>query len=448
MGNGRDDIYLRVTCHREATGCTEVIVAEQTDVEWPANDSRVIAAGGISDGGAFWDESPNCPPAFPGDQECGSNFGPEQELVAPAKSVLSTVYTGLNHNADVFCGDSFGNVGTTSDGFGLCTGTSMSSPAIAGIAGLLRSANPLLTQQQIRDVMNQTASQGGVHSDQLGYGYPDASAAAQLVIGVAGGIQQTSRLTPFFSLYSSLGQAHLYTTSPQRAVAGIQDLQGATFTGVGPAVSGYTTYPGVVGETPSASVYLFSTPVAPPGMTLVPIYRMAKDANRPLLCTGLPETATDRAYAYATSNFDLQSYRDEYDLIGIEGYLVDPGQAQPAGTVTMHRVYNATRDDWAIVPTSELSGLPGYQATAPYDEKVGYAYPNIDTDGDGMIDGLESIVGTNPNDPDSDGDGLSDGAELLGLGGGSLTDPLIPEPEIFDDGFETGDTSQWSSTVG
>lgn len=114
----------------------------------------------------------------------------------------------------------------------------------------------------------------------------------------------------------------------------------------------------------------------------------------------------------------------------------------------MHRVYNATRDDWAIVPASELPGLSGYQATSPYDEIIGYAYPNIDTDGDGIVDGYESIVGTDPTDADTDGDGLSDGAELLGLGGGKLSDPLIAKPEIFDDGFETGDTSQWSSTVG
>lgn len=110
---------------------------DRTAVEWPANDTRVIAVGGVAPGGTFWDEGTNCDngTAFSGDTECGSNFGPDQELVAPAKSVLSTVYTGLEHleppEVEIPCGDNTGNVGDGTDGFGLCTGTSMSAPAVA-----------------------------------------------------------------------------------------------------------------------------------------------------------------------------------------------------------------------------------------------------------------------------------------------------------------------------
>lgn len=78
---------------------------------------------------------------------------------------------------------------------------------------------------------------------------------------------------------------------------------------------------------------------------------------------------------------------------------------------------------------------------------IGHAYQNIDSDSDGLIDGLESIVGTDPGNADSDDDGRTDGAELLGLDGGSLSDPLVSAAVIFNDGFETGDTSQWTSTV-
>lgn len=42
-------------------------------INFPANDSRVVAVGGLAPDGSFWEESP-CPVAG----ECGSNFGPQQ----------------------------------------------------------------------------------------------------------------------------------------------------------------------------------------------------------------------------------------------------------------------------------------------------------------------------------------------------------------------------------
>lgn len=48
----------------------------------------------------------------------------------------------------------------------------------------------------------------------------------------------------------------------------------------------------------------------------------------------------------------------------------------------------------------------------------------IDTDGDGLVDSLESAIGTDPNNKDSDGDGYLDGEELLNgyspLGAGKI----------------------------
>ncbi len=59
-----------------------------------------------------------------------------------------------------------------------------------------------------------------------------------------------------------------------------------------------------------------------------------------------------------------------------------------------------------------------------------------DSDGDGLDDALEAVLGTDPHDPDTDGDGLWDGLEL-GLVGDhdplSTTDPLDPDSD--DDGL-------------
>ena len=48
----------------------------------------------------------------------------------------------------------------------------------------------------------------------------------------------------------------------------------------------------------------------------------------------------------------------------------------------------------------------------PCDPDDSAAICQIDTDGDGLTDVYEGIIGTNPNNPDTDGDGISDGDEV------------------------------------
>ncbi|MBS1911046.1 MAG: hypothetical protein JST22_03590 [Bacteroidetes bacterium] len=61
---------------------------------------------------------------------------------------------------------------------------------------------------------------------------------------------------------------------------------------------------------------------------------------------------------------------------------------------------------------------------------------NPDTDGDGLSDGLEvNTYKTNPLNPDTDGDGLSDGQEILTPG--RRTDPLRADTD--DDGISDGE---------
>jgi hypothetical protein len=61
--------------------------------------------------------------------------------------------------------------------------------------------------------------------------------------------------------------------------------------------------------------------------------------------------------------------------------------------------------------------------------------PILDSDGDGLPDDEEIILGTDPNNPDSDGDGLADGDEVI-VG----TDPLDPDTDGdgYNDGVEVG----------
>ncbi|MCP3997243.1 MAG: S8 family serine peptidase, partial [bacterium] len=448
---GCEDVELDLRAFCQTLGLAEerdvVLVAsagnDKTVIDFPANDPRVMSIGGIefdedsSTGYTFWDEAPDCPfssPPFPPNFECGSNFGPEQDLVAPAKAVVSTVYTGLNHANFASCGDSYHPM----EGYGTCTGTSMSSPYIAGIAGILRSVNPWLSKQEIRDLMITTSSQATARNDQLGYGVPDTAAAVERALGKVAGRQLTNRLTPLFSLYSPQAQTHVYTVFPSAASAFVFDLD-EPFETVGPEVVGYEGFPGVPGcpispclIRPSASVYLFTTNrnPDPEGPALVPLYRLRYDPNIPNRCVD-PDSQriSNRDFSYTTEELGVIRFKEDivdqdgvgYELDGIEGYIFprcDPEpECIPEGTERLYRLYHPVLDDYAIFPQSELDSmiLQGYESQPGLNDWVGYVYTNIDVDGDGdgLVDGFEALIGTDPASYDTDCDGMSDGDEIL-----------------------------------
>ena len=64
------------------------------------------------------------------------------------------------------------------------------------------------------------------------------------------------------------------------------------------------------------------------------------------------------------------------------------------------------------------------------------ALPSPDSDGDGLTDAEEALLGTDPNNPDTDGDSLSDGDEV----NVHSTNPLLADSDGdgFDDGLEVG----------
>lgn len=84
-----------------------------------------------------------------------SNTGPEVELAAPGVSILST-YKG--------------------DGYATLSGTSMATPHVSGVAALAMEANPLMTNTEIRALLQSTADDLGAvgKDDFFGYGLVDA----------------------------------------------------------------------------------------------------------------------------------------------------------------------------------------------------------------------------------------------------------------------------------
>ncbi len=96
-----------------------------------------------------------------------SNYGFGLDVVAPGSGILST------HN---------------DNGYNISQGTSMATPHVAGVAGLMFSINPALTGQNVRDIIEQTAykipdqlydtvTENGTWAEYVGYGLLDAHRA-------------------------------------------------------------------------------------------------------------------------------------------------------------------------------------------------------------------------------------------------------------------------------
>ncbi len=90
-----------------------------------------------------------------------SNFGPNVDVVAPGSTVYSTEWSGTGRS------------------YGFRSGTSMASPHVAGLAALILSVNPSLSESEVRNLImyNTQAADPTVVDTYLGHGLVDAGAA-------------------------------------------------------------------------------------------------------------------------------------------------------------------------------------------------------------------------------------------------------------------------------
>lgn len=447
---------------------------DRTDLDFPAADGYVVAAGGHDELPSFWNEDKDPPPndtddcPLPGSSsQCGSNYtlggaDPKQEVLSAARQVVSTTYAGQDWNTFFECGDNFGFPAEL--GYGHCTGTSMSAPQIAGVLGLLRSVNPLveagdpfnMTTTGVRDVLATTSDRGQANLPwdmKLGHGIPDARVAAQMMLGEVDGVLVYNRLTPLFALYGDTTDDHAYSVVPQFATTLITSA--SYDTAVGDPVTGYPLFPSdgfADFVTPSAEMYIFTTHwrPSPSEAKLRHVFLLDRSRAFPVGCSPGPGcNEQNRDYLLSTDVDDLESLVAEgYVYRGIRGYVHDLCSPEPAcvpaGAETVFRQCNATTDDCAIFLESDQLSYNGQGFTAPAyvgaPIELGYAYPNVDTDSDDLIDGFESLLGMNALSNDSDGDSVVDGVEFP-LAGVQVSDPCDGPVStcnadlIFYDGF-------------
>ncbi len=412
-----------------AVGNSAVAEDAVSTIDFPASHPDVIAVAGTDHQQRRWRD-----PRYP--RESASNHGPGVTLAAPAHAILSATYPGANY-ADTTqppCDDA--SHGERADGYGLCSGTSMATPFVTGAVGMLRSVNPLLSNDDTRDALRATATAPDAPALELGAGILHVGRAVQRALPTSAGRLLGNRLTPLFTLYSERAQDALATTSPQSAMAALCETTGRRrFSGsdphlrTDPSPYGMSADPVVTGYRfpesectravlPRAAVYVLTTETSPmPGAAVVPLYRYSFVGEY----GGNPD---DRDTAYLTDPSERAGVESVgYRLDGVEGWIF--ASPQP-GTVRLLRRYHPGRDDVAVFADTQLAryAAEGYTELWGPTDVLGWVYPNTDRDGDGLIDGFEALLGTDPALRDSDGDGRGDGAEVP-LAGLPVSDPRV-----------------------
>lgn len=230
-----------------------------------------------------------------------------------------------------------------------------------------------------------------------------------------------------------------------------------------------------------ASFFVLATEAQVPqfgDVATVPLYRLSFDSPWPAevapnqqtdTCPGLGRdfayvTNPSQANWFLTNHFCYANSNLHYRNDAIEGYLL---ASCPSGFVcdgehgefgAIERVYLrgkvGANADWALLLASQLPGVPGapamfagYTETAPGVTQacadapstpgcLGYAFRNVSSDADHLIDGVELMLGTLYNNADTDGDGLYDDAEYRPYSV-VASNPLIFDPNLlFIHGFE------------
>jgi subtilisin family serine protease len=122
-----------------------------------------------------------------GERASFSNAGSYVSLVAPG----DTVFADLSGYSDW---PRAALPGSQAGVYGFSSGTSFSTPEVAGAAALVWAANPRLTARQVATVLKRTASGNGTWTSGLGFGVIDVAAAVQLAPSIGPAVPAAKKL--------------------------------------------------------------------------------------------------------------------------------------------------------------------------------------------------------------------------------------------------------------
>lgn len=169
-------ILNAVSGGRNGKGCVFLASAGNNfinKVAFPASLKETIAVSASNQC-----DEPKTRQSVDGEKWWGSNFGPEIDVAAPGVKNITTTNYGAPGAINGKYDPNF-------------YGTSSSAPLVAGVAGLILSANPDLTWSQVRAILRDSADKVGSipytngRNDHMGYGRVNALRAVQMAQNMA-----------------------------------------------------------------------------------------------------------------------------------------------------------------------------------------------------------------------------------------------------------------------
>jgi len=122
-----------------------------------------------------------------GERASFSNAGSYVSLAAPGENVFAAMSGYSDWPRAPLPGSSAGD-------YGFSSGTSFSTPEVAGAAALVWAANPRLAARQVATVLKRTASGHGIWTPGLGFGVLDVAAAVQLAPSIGPAVPAAKKL--------------------------------------------------------------------------------------------------------------------------------------------------------------------------------------------------------------------------------------------------------------